>query len=67
MKDPLEIPAPVYRELEALRESGKVNMITDVERGLDQVGFNQALDWVQENRQMYKEHAIDGGFRPVDE
>ena len=62
----LEIPSEVYRQLEATRQSGAVNMLTEIDSGLRQLGFDEALEWVQENRETYYEHAISGGFEPDD-
>ena len=67
MSEPLEIPPEVYRQLEALRESGAVNMLTEVHSGLRQCGFDEALEWVDENYEQYIEHAMRGGFEPADE
>lgn len=65
MSDPLEIPTEVYRQLEATRESGAVNMLTEVRTGLREFGFDEALDWVNENYEIYIEHAMSGGFEPA--
>lgn len=54
----LEIPAEVYQQLEATRQSGAVNMLTEIDSGLRQLGFDEALEWVQENQETYYEHAI---------
>jgi len=64
MSEPLEVPPEVYDQLEATRESGVVNMITEIDQGLDELGFDEALEWVDENRQAYHEHALEGGFEP---
>lgn len=67
MTEPLIVPDEVYRQLEATRESGKVNMLTEIEWGLRQFGFQEALDWVKANEQDYIEHAMSGGFQPESE
>lgn len=64
MSEPLTIPDEVYRQLEALRQSGAVNMLTEVRSGLRQCDFTEALDWVNENYEDYIEHAMSGGFQP---
>lgn len=63
----LTIPTEVYRQLEALRESGAVNMLTEVRSGLRQCGFDEAFAWVDENYEEYIEHAMRGGFEPEEQ
>lgn len=50
------VPDTVHSQLEALRESGAVNMFTDVKRGLREFGFDEALEWVNQNQGAY----VDG-------
>lgn len=63
----LEVPPEVFHQLEALRDSGAVNMITDVRHGLREMGFDEAYDWVSANREAYFKHAMRGGFKPAEE
>ena len=63
--EPLTVPPKVYQQLDALRESGAVNMLTEVTTGLEKMGFDEALEWVENNHETYIEHAMDGGFEPV--
>ena len=63
--EPLMIPPKVYYQLQSLRESKSVNMLTEVKFGLREMGFEEALDWVENNYEAYLEHAKDGGFEPV--
>lgn len=39
-------------------------MLTEVHSGLEQCGFDEALNWVDENYETYIEHAMSGGFEP---
>lgn len=66
-KNPVIVPADVYRQLEATRESGAVNMFTDVKRGLKQFGFDAALTWVNDNPDAYVEGFMSRGFAPDDD
>lgn len=63
----LVVPNTVYSQLEATRESGAVNMLTEIHSGLDQLGFDEALDWVDANYESYIQHAMRGGFVPESE
>ena len=54
------VPDDVYSQLEALRESGAVNMFTDVKRGLREFGFDEALEWVNNNQGAYVEGFSNG-------
>lgn len=65
--EPLTVPAEVYRQLEALRESGAVNMLTEVDSGLRELEFDEAVEWVENNREAYYEYAMSGGFEPAEE
>lgn len=61
---PLAVPPEVYGQLEALRESGGYNMLTEIERGLDEMGMDEAGEWFRDNKQEYFESALKGGFEP---
>lgn len=63
----LVIPDEVYNQLEATRESGAVNMLTEIHGGLRELGFDEALAWVDDNYETYIEHAMSGGFVPESE
>mgnify|MGYP006965671924 CR=1 FL=1 len=65
--EPLTIPPEVYRQIEATRESGAVNMLTEIHSGLRQLEFHEALEWVNENYETYIEHAMRGGFEPAED
>ena len=61
----IELPKDVYRELEIVRESGKVNMITEVKRGLEIMNYDTALNWVNNNPEKYSK-GVFTGFTPID-
>lgn len=63
-EDPVEVPDEVYRQLEATRESGRVNMFTEIKYGLRQFGHDEALEWVNENPDAYVEGFRKRGFAP---
>lgn len=65
--EPLEIPTEVYHQLEATRESGHFNMLTEIEWGLRQLEFHEALEWVKDNKKEYIGHAMSGGFKPEEQ
>lgn len=54
------VPDDVHSQLEALRDSGAVNMFTDVKRGLREFGFDEALEWVNEHQEAYVEGFSNG-------
>ena len=60
----LVIPDEVFRQLEATRQTGAVNMFTEIHSGLRQLGYEEAEQWVAENEETYYEYALDGGFIP---
>lgn len=49
----VRVPPKVFAQLEALRESGHVNMYTEIQEGLDHFGFDEARRWVEMNQQAY--------------
>lgn len=63
----LGVPKEVFHQLEALRESGIVNMITEVEYGLRECGFDEALEWFRNNQEDYYENAMSGRFYPKED
>lgn len=65
--DAIEVPRTVYRQLETLRTSGKVNMFTEVKVGLRRNGFDEAHEWVDNNRDAYIDGFMGGGFTPIEE
>lgn len=60
----LIVPDDVYRQLEATRTSGTVNMLTNIIWALDEFEFDEAYEWVRANREAYNEYALHGGFAP---
>lgn len=66
-EEPLTVPDEVYRQLEATRESGVANMMTEIDSALRELGFDAAAEWVENNREDYYQHALRGGFVPVSE
>ncbi len=63
----IEVPATVLTGLEAVRLSGKTNML-DAPRVIDlafEMGHAEAAFWVYENRGLYA-HGIFQGFAAVD-
>jgi len=65
--DAVEVPQTVYRQLETLRTSGKVNMFTEVKVGLRRNGFDEAHEWVDNNRDTYIDGFMGGGFTPIEQ
>lgn len=63
----LVVPDEVYRQLEATRQTGAVNMMMEIHSGLRQLDFREAEEWVKENEQAYYEHCLEGGFVPESE
>ena len=63
----LVIPDEVFRQLEATRESGAVNMFTEIHSGLRELGFDRALEWVKNHEETYYDYAMSGGFVPESE
>lgn len=63
----LVLPDEVYRQLESMRQSGLVNMFTEIHSGLRQMGYDEALEWVEENEETYYEYGMSGGFVPESE
>lgn len=66
MSEKVQIPKEVYSQLEALRQLGAVNMFTEVKHGLRQMGFDEALEWVNKNPETYTE-GFKKGFEPIPE
>jgi len=60
--DPVEIPPTVYSQIEALRQSGVANMITEVRAGLRRFEFIEAAEWIEANPGRYAE-AIHTGYK----
>ncbi|WP_224333512.1 hypothetical protein [Haloprofundus halobius] len=58
------VPPPVFAQLEALRESGVVNMYTEVHAGLEHFGFEEAREWLESNPELYVE-GFTKGFAPT--
>lgn len=66
MTEKVVVPDTVYNQLETLRQYGQVNMFTEVKRGLDEMSYTEALQWVEDNPEKY----VDGfknGFVPESE
>ena len=59
----IEVTAEVMEGLEAVRSSGATNMLDRprVIELLDQMGYDQAVVWVTENKNLYS-HGIFQGF-----
>jgi hypothetical protein len=66
MTEKVVVPDKVYNQLETLRQSGQVNMFTEVKRGLDEMGFTEALNWVEDNPDKYVE-GFEKGLVPESE
>lgn len=62
--DKVRVPPEVFAQLEALRESGHVNMYTEIQSGLRHFGFTEARRWVEMNQQTYFE-GFTRGFAPT--
>lgn len=63
--DDVRVPPEVFAQLEALRESGYVNMYTEIQEGLAHYDFEEARRWVEMNQQAYF-HGFTRGFAPTD-
>jgi hypothetical protein len=52
---PVKVPLDVLTGLEAVRESGLVNMLDshEVQRVADRMDYYAVVVWIQENRQLY--------------
>ncbi|WP_336134228.1 hypothetical protein [Natronomonas amylolytica] len=59
----VRVPSTVYAQLEALKQSGIVNMYTEVREGLRQFGLDEAHDWLGANPEMYA-MGLEKGFTP---
>lgn len=59
------VPPRVYEQIDALRRSGKVNMVTEVMEGACQFGFSELREWIPSNPYAYK-RGIFQGFEPSD-
>lgn len=62
----VQIPPEVYAQLEALRQSGVVNMFTEVQAGLERFGYYEALEWLTSNPETYVE-GFQRGFTPQED
>lgn len=58
------VPSRVYAELEALRTSGAVDMVTELRAGLEYFGFNTTRSWIEQHPFQYA-RGIERGFRPT--
>jgi len=65
--DAVEVPQTVYQQLETLRTSGNVNMFTEIKAGLRRFGLDEAHEWVDNNREKYRDGFMGGGFTPIEE
>ncbi|WP_435317638.1 hypothetical protein [Haloarchaeobius sp. TZWSO28] len=61
----VQVPPTVYAQLEALRQSGVVNMFTEVRAGLRRFEFTEAHDWIEANPETYAD-GFHNGFVPTD-
>ncbi|MFC6722850.1 hypothetical protein ACFQE1_00195 [Halobium palmae] len=61
----IAIPPQVYAQVEALRQSGIVNMVTEVHAGLNHFDFIEARQWLESNPERYLK-GINRGFKPTD-
>ena len=61
----IRVPPTVFAQIQALRESGVVNMYTEVHAGLERFGFEEALRWIEANPELYVEGFMKG-FAPTD-
>lgn len=61
----VRVPPAVFAQLEALRNSGTVNMFTEVTEGLERFGFDEAREWLEANPETYFE-GFTHGFEPTD-
>lgn len=58
------MPATVFAQLNSLRESGVINMNTQVIGGLKRFGFDAAREWIETNPVSYHE-SLNHGFEPT--
>lgn len=58
------VPPTVYAQLEALRQSGVVNMYTEVHAGLEHFGLEAARQWLEANPELYAK-GFSNGFAPT--
>ena len=64
----IEVPQAVFEGILAVRDSGATNMLdrTRVIELLDQMGFDEASEWVKQNKKLYS-HGIFQGFQVTEE
>ncbi|THF74378.1 DUF5049 domain-containing protein [Cohnella fermenti] len=63
----MKVPKRVYEGLEAVRSSGRTNMliVSDVLRCARSMGYPETAQWIEDNRNPYWE-GIFQGFSPSD-
>lgn len=60
----IRVPPAAFGQLEALRESGIVNMQTEIHVGLERFGFDEALKFIRLHPEMYVQ-GLRKGFTPT--
>ncbi len=61
-EDPVEVPSAVFEGLEAVQESGEINMLDHqaVRSIATRLGYHEAAQWVAEHRHEYSDGVFHG-------
>lgn len=61
----IRVPSTVFAQLKALRESGTINMYSEIHVAVDHLEFVEARQWIESHPEMYVT-GFRNGFAPTD-